>query len=717
MEQKDGFIPVGFQYYRAPTPRAECWEADLRKISRDGFNTVKYWVQWRWNVPAQGEYFFADIDRLMDLAQENKLKVILNVIFDVAPAWFIQDHPDSLMITNNHEVITPRALDCRQIGGAPGPCFHHGQARAYKREFLAGTVKRYASHPALYCWDLWNEPELTTGVKRQLSAENLVCYCDNSRHEFIKWLQSKYIDIDCLNKSWQRNYRGWDQIEIPVNHSTFNDMIDWRLFFIDTVTEELRDRVRTAREFDPNHPMMCHTVPLPIFNSITCASDDWALAKECDMFGNSIGSHPLPANILTSAARGKKVINSEIHAAAGNTMTPHLRPSLNDMLRHIFVPLAKGIEGFIFWQYRPEILGLEAPAWGSVDREGKDTDWHLHLKMINSFLKSEADTLRNRKRKTAKIGLYLDPKNEIFIWIGKRSLDLYHASLIGAYHIFHDLNFDVVFIREEDLAGEWIQGLSVLYMPPQFYFNARSAQALKEWVRQGGLIISEPFLGSVQEENGLYSEVIPGYGLDEVFGVRQTGVVSEEMMLSGDPCESKGEASHECLLIHCGPAAQDVLAGSQYQVSHQVIHSGVEVAGTFADGSAALFVNRFGQGQAILLGSLLGYSYHREKQVEITNFIKNALREQGITNDQWDTVPIGIRVDTIEHENEGIIILNNTSDKDLCAVIKNTFSEIYPVFDDESEMEKIGENLKLNLKRGRIGIFKYKYNFATPLGG
>lgn len=85
------FIPFGFQYYRSPTPFRDQWEKDLSNIAGQGFNCVKYWVQWRASVSKEGIYQFDDIQELMDIAQQNGLKVILNVIFDVAPAWFYKN--------------------------------------------------------------------------------------------------------------------------------------------------------------------------------------------------------------------------------------------------------------------------------------------------------------------------------------------------------------------------------------------------------------------------------------------------------------------------------------------------------------------------------------------------------------------------------------------------------------------------------------------------
>ena len=99
----NSFVPFGFQYYRAPTPEKTEWESDLKNIAAYGYNTVKYWIQWRWNEPVKGEYDFSDIDALMDLAQKYGLKVVLNTILEVSPVWLDRELPDSAMISARGE--------------------------------------------------------------------------------------------------------------------------------------------------------------------------------------------------------------------------------------------------------------------------------------------------------------------------------------------------------------------------------------------------------------------------------------------------------------------------------------------------------------------------------------------------------------------------------------------------------------------------------------
>ena len=67
MKQQIPFIS-GAQYYRAPTPDSKHWASDLELMRDLKFNSVKFWVQWRWSHRQEDEFYFSDLDQLMDLA-------------------------------------------------------------------------------------------------------------------------------------------------------------------------------------------------------------------------------------------------------------------------------------------------------------------------------------------------------------------------------------------------------------------------------------------------------------------------------------------------------------------------------------------------------------------------------------------------------------------------------------------------------------------------
>lgn len=599
------FIPFGAQYYRAPTPRPDQWALDMRNMARHGFNTVKLWACWRANNPREGEYDFSDLDQLMDLAQENGLKVIINQIFDTAPAWFFRKYPESSMVANDGQVLHPVATACRQMGGAPGPCFHHAAGIKARQAFIRRCVERYRAHPALLCWDMWNEPEHTCALRREPRVENLTCYCPASVQAFRAWLEGKYGTVEELNRVWGRNYEDFAGVEVPRLGQTFKDMVDWRLFMTHTITEECRMRVETVKALDAEHPVMVHTVTIPFFPLATCGSDDYALAELCDLFGNSVGSEPLSAAITLSAAPGKRVINAEIHAVGGSTYD---RPKLNgleDMKRHLFLPLGMGIQGFLFWQYRPERLGLESPAWGLTDLEGKPTPWLEAAARIHRALLPYTNVILHAARQEARVAVVNSQKAQLFDFCVDPGAMLYIRSVKGAHAMLRAAGFAVDVVGDRQISPENLAKYRVIYDPFPYYKDERTCQILRDWVENGGTLIAEACFGGYSDDDGLHTMAQPGFGFEQVFGAREACATTASHFHNAYAAQwSTESADGNLLALHFGG---ETYRGYRFYQSMEP--RGAQVLATFADGAPAAVCGQHGKGRAIWMGSLLACAY------------------------------------------------------------------------------------------------------------
>ena len=74
-----------------------------------------------------------------------------------------------------------------------------------------------------------------------------------------------------------------------------------------------------------------------------------------------------------------------------------------DDLLHDFIPqIGLGIKGFLFWQYRPEVLGIEAPAWGLTQaRRNRPRDHRAASRFVRT-LAPVSDKLMRSFRKPRK---------------------------------------------------------------------------------------------------------------------------------------------------------------------------------------------------------------------------------------------------------------------------------------------------------------------------
>ena len=684
------FLPMGFQYYRAPTPLRKNWETDLKKIREDGFNTVKFWAQWRWNEPREGRYDFSDLDELMDLAADNGLKVVLNLILDVAPVWLFNKYPDAVMITNGGERMEPRATEYRQIGGVPGPCFHHRQATELRKRFVEACAAHFADHPALWVWDVWNEPELSVGLKREPKEADLLCYCPESIRAFREWLARKYGDIETLNTRWGRNYSSFGEVEPARRRGTTMDMIDWRMFFNQTLTEDFSMRIQAVKKFDLRHPVMCHTVPPPLFNGISCCSDDFAMGAIGDMFGNSVGSSALASNLLKSAAKGKTVINSEIHAVYGSSLNGFYHPDFNDMLRHIFVPMTNGVKGWLLWQYRPEILGSEAPAWGNVSLKGEDTPWNRDLKKIHAFLKQYEAVILKNCPKRGKAGIYLSKESEIYSWIATYGTEVYNQSLLGAYALLRQCNRDVEFFTDAELTEEGLGGFDFLCFPAAFCMTPEKVVVVEEFAKNGGTAMFEAFAGMIDLTTGMHADSLPGCGLTDVCGLELEAAYSSSIIDNAYNWKMVSNSPEEILLY----AGEEQLSGWKHLLRYRLGRA--EVLAEFTDRSPAIFSVPIGKGRMIHAATLFFSAYERYHNPANLRLMDEICPDRGIPS--WKKqLPLGLRGDCIG-EGQGFIVLENTT------VGKLEFSPI-PGFEDDVFQccEKSGD--RWTLDRGKIAVF------------
>ncbi len=518
-----------------------------------------------------------------------------------------------------------------RLAGAVLPV--HPESLEARRAFTEELAKRLGSHPALSIWDLWNEPELNGFTFREPDLPTLVDYSPYALAAFAEWLRARYGSVEALNAGWNRNYRHWDEVEVPRNPGTFSDMIDWRMFFVDVMVDELRMRVDAIRLHDADTPVMVHTVPMPYFNMVTCASDEYRLAALCDLFGNSLGSPPFAAAVTCSAAPGKPVINAEIHAIPGSTYNCPPVLDFEAMKRHILVPLARGVKGFLFWQYRPETLGTESPAWGLTDLEGGPTPWLEFVVRINDALQRHAPTVMRAQPLPAEVAVVNGTRNQLFDWCAGRSIERHHKSVEGAYLALYARQHNVDVVSTEFLLEQDISRYKAIYYPFPYYIEDAVAARLEAWIAAGGTLVSEAFFGSVRQSDGLHSLRVPGFGFDEVFGAREglrTSGATAFDQYKDLPGRTGIASDHVPLrvtesLTHVRTA--DRVSG--YRFADGLVPERATPLARFEDGRIAITRAAHGQGQAILVGTLLGHAYFDGRDVAASGLIADLVELSG----------------------------------------------------------------------------------------
>ena len=661
----------GAQYFRDPTPDKRYWDRDMAHMREIGFDSIKFWAQWRWIQREKDSFYFDTLDELMDLAEKHGLEVTINTIFDVTPLWLFERYPDARVVLPNGLAVQTQANPCRQGGGVPAPCYCHSQALTERKKFMRAVLEHLAPHPAFKMLDVWNEPAQNM-VARNPDPATLTCYCDNCHAGLIEYLKTKYGTLDQLNEVWGRCYSKWDQVEIPRDSSAcFSDFIDWREFKLDVMTAEAKWRLEMVKEYAPAQLGYLHVVPstIRIFNAVTCV-DDFALSEiSGDVWAGTtvLGEHCKVQ--LKSTARGKVIYNAESHINAGQCVLHPKQIDYRELCNDFIAQIAQGIRGFLFWQFRPEALGGEAPAWGVIRPDGSNRPvTHAAKKFIEKLAPYKV-RLMNAYAPDPHIAVWKSRKNELYQFAAYRNLDNYAESIDSYTDALHALNYNFVFIDHKILTEQMLKGIKFLIMPSPYCLTRGEADALDKWVSNGGTVLCEAHLGAYNADSGRYSENVPGHELAAKWDIKEI-----ESTAAVHLPQSFGPGGLSAALTDDVKKALSGGGGEFFQIetSHGAITGcsrvafleckDGEVLGSLPSGEAIIASKPYGNGRIIYVGTELGRG-STQACTPFLDFLQRLLAESSI-DANLGALGSPVRVDAIggKPESPDFISIVNTSD-------------------------------------------------------
>lgn len=613
MAANDRFT-FGAQYYRPPNPPKQDWDRDLEMMHELGLNTVKYWACWSWISGRKGAPDYSDLDELMGLAAKHQLRVVINIILENAPYWLERGHPEARYRDSDGRAVQLTAAINTPGGGWPGLCFDNLAVQESGLAFLKEIVRRYAQHPALAVWDVWNEPHLEP---TWYYPDRLFCYCDASVASFAAWLRHRYGSLDELNHAWARRYSQWSEVESPRAFETYPDFIDWRTFWLENLTKWLQWKLDAVRAIDREHPVMTHVASSAYQGTlVTNIWDEWLLSRPVDMFGTSSfpgwlmaddpALHLFHLEATRDAAAGKPFWQSELQGGRGRregrTSTSHPDPAA--ISRWIWTVMAVGAKGCLFWQWRPEMLGPESPGYGLCTPAGEPTERTAAARDMARLLDAFPELVTSRPV-PPKAGLLLSRHTALLTCAADRNMDLYATALRGAYRAFHDQNVPLTFLHEDQLSDARVpEGIEYLYWPMPLMADRSLAVALIDFVRGGGTLVAEA-APALHMEHGWTSATVPGQGLHHLFGAEE---------IEADHCQRV-----EILL-------PDRTSIEGEWLVERLRTLGAEVVANFSDGTPALVENRVGEGKAVLIGTFPSLAYEARRLVATGSWISGRSR-------------------------------------------------------------------------------------------
>jgi beta-galactosidase GanA len=589
----------GTQYYRAPFPRREFWEKDLDNILAIGMNTVKLWSVWSWTEREPGKFYFDDLDELIDLCGRRGLQVVVNLVPEGAPYWLGRAHPDARYTAQDGNALDFSGASNLPSGGWPGLCRDKPEVEDLSNRFLTTVAARYKEVAHLIAFDVWNEPHLDPAFDY---PEKIFCYCNHSLHKFNRWLLKRYGNLGALNTKWNRAYSNWDDVGPPIRFGTYPDMIDWRLFWLENHAGWLESRVRAVKRVAPAKTAVTH-VPFSGYLGQEgkgglglTLSDEFLLAPKVEKFGltsfpkwlmgNDFAQHAMNVELVAAASGEKEFWQSELQSGGGlwgvygNSVA-----TAEEVRLWNWSSLAAGVKGIMYWQWRPEPSGLEAPGFGLTTIDGEFSErttaaGEVATQVLAGGLLTEA------RRLLPINGIYVSRHSDLLAFAASRSEALYARGLYGAYLAFFTRSIPVRFVHADNLSRAHSEGLRTLYVPVALSVSAEEEQELAHFVGEGGTLIAEACIGLFDDRGLLRSSLL----LDQVIGVKPCAVDRvDQVDLVWKAGEPESVARH--------------FVGLQYRQDVEIMRKDVEVVGTFPDGKPAVCQRRHGKGLGIWIGT------------------------------------------------------------------------------------------------------------------
>jgi beta-galactosidase len=182
-------------------------------------------------------------------------------------------------------------------------------------------------------------------------------------------------------------------------------------------------------------------------------------------------------------------------------------------------------------------------------------------------------------------------------------------SMQGFYRALFPSNVPVDFVHIDEIARGKAGAYKLIILPYPLMISEAAGKGLVDYVRSGGALVTEART-AWNDERGRAREIIPGFGLNDVCGCRETSVqqtVTGKTEITTSSGKIRGALYEEVLTPTTG-----------------------RVLGTFSDGSPAIVESSFGKGKMMAIGSFIGTSFETDKDDATGSFIQGLLDWGGV---------------------------------------------------------------------------------------
>ena len=512
-------IEVGVYYYPEAWPQ-EQWARDFKNIKAMGFEFTHF-AEFAWAVmePEEGKYNFQWLDKAVDMAAKEGLKVIMCTPTPTPPVWLVQKYPEVLTVNVNGQ----RAQH--------GTREHYSWSSKKYRELTEGIVtqlaQRYGNDKRIWGWQIDNEPSHNSDYNPEAAIN------------FIEWLKKKYGTIDNLNKVWgtifwSGTYNNFEQIELPKGQSmaSQNQVLDFKRFCADECASYIGFQNKVLRKYISKEQFVTSN-----YMGFNWENDPWR-SSDLDFisytvypvggFTDGLGDqgfrvgNPYQISWGNDFFRPLKGVTGVMELQPGQvnwgSYNPQLLPgAVRAWLWNVF---AGNLSFVCSYRYRQPLFGSEQYHYGMVNTDGITQT--AGGKEYSTFI-SEIKKLRDLYKPGLKTSAHYEKRKTAFLlnhdiyWNMDIQKQTYQWNYVN--HIEKIYNIVKSFTIPVDIIPDSfdIKGYNVVIAPAFQLVDNKLIQKWRRYVENGGNLILTSRTGQ-KDRNGRFFEASWAEPIQELIG-------------------------------------------------------------------------------------------------------------------------------------------------------------------------------------------------------
>lgn len=481
---------------------------DMRLFEEAGINLLTLPVfSWAKLEPAEGEYHFEWLDRILDIIWSHGIRVCLATPTTAQPAWLSKKYPEVLPVD-----IAGRR---RTHGMRVFFCVNSPKYRERAAAIAEEMARRYARHPALAVWHVSNE-------------YGTYCYCPVCQDKFRGWLKKRYGSIEELNARWHTAFWGrtvydFDEIMLPTELNDDyrfqpNVELDYLRFMTDSTAECFRNEADILKKYNPDIPVSTN------ISGFIKKLDQFEMLKHMDVAGWD--NYPWPTDppdlvafkhdIMRGLKGGQSYMMTEQSPNQQNWQPYNKLKRPGEVRKISYQAIAHGADTCLFFQMRQSIAGQEKFHGAVISHAGHgSTRVFREVKHLGAELKKLGSDLIGG-RISSRVGILFDWNNWWALELASGpSKDMDYLKTVSKYYkAFYERNIPVDILPVDCDLDSYD-----LILAPELYMTKEGvAERITEFVRKGGTFAATVMSGLVDENDRCVFGEYPGK-LKEVLGI------------------------------------------------------------------------------------------------------------------------------------------------------------------------------------------------------